>query len=372
MSSFDIVIVGGGIAGLSLAAALHGRSVLVLEAEDQHGQHSSGRSAALFTRSYGNAIVRDLTVRSDAFFQAPPAGFADAALTAPRPCLYVASPGRLPELRRFVREVGTECPGIEIVERLDPNPWGVPLDPEVAGAGAVDRAAMDIDAHAFLTGFRNMAKRHGAVLSLSTRFLRAARSTAGWAITTSRGQLECRILVDAAGAWADEVAAEAGIRPVGLQPKRRTLACVEVERAVRADWPFVVDLDMTFYFKPDAGRLIISPADETLVPPGDAYAEEWDVAVAIDRIEKATGMKMTRLISSWAGLRTFMPDERPVVGVDPASPGFFWFAGQGGFGLQTAPALAALGASLLLRRQLNEQDEELAAALSPKRGSLPA
>jgi D-arginine dehydrogenase len=370
LKSFDIIIVGGGIAGMSLAAALAGRSVLILEAEAQPGYHASGRSAAIFTKTYGNAVVRELSKLSEPFFRTPPLTFADAPLTGPRQCLYVVGEARRDELTRFVRDLSPEIPDLEVLDDLRDNAWRLPLEPSAAQAGALDRDAMDIDAHGLLSSYRRAATKNGATIALSTRFTSAAQQGENWIVTTSEGLVRSSFLVNAAGAWADEVASRAHISPLGLQPRRRTLACVDVDHEVSSGWPFVVDLDVTFYFKPDIGRLIVSPGDETPVAASDAYADHWDVAVAIDRLEKATSMKVTRLISSWAGLRTFAPDESPVVGPDPTSPRFFWFAGQGGFGLQTAPALATLGAKLLLDHVKGEQWAKLAGAVSPGRPCL--
>jgi D-arginine dehydrogenase len=341
--SFDIAIVGAGMAGASLAAEVAGHaSVLLLEAEDQPGYHSTGRSAAFWAESYGGPFVQPLTSASGPFLERH-------GLLGPRGALYLADGDGLAALAaleaEFGGDVGFERLGRDRLEAVVPG-----LRPGWV-AGLLEPSCADIDVAGLHGLYLASARRQGATVATAAE-VRALRREGGlWTIETAAGTYHAGIVADAAGAWSDRVAALAGAEPVGLQPYRRTLMQLRVAPPAPAGLPLVIDALGRFYFKPEAGgRLWLSPHDETPCDPCDCAAEELDVAEAIDRLERTVDWKVERVERSWAGLRTFAPDRRPVYGFDPIVPGFFWCAGQGGFGIQTAPAAAKLAAALLLGR----------------------
>jgi D-arginine dehydrogenase len=339
----DIAIIGAGMAGASLAAAVAGEaSVLLLEAEDQPGYHSTGRSAAFWAESYGGPFVQPLTTASGPFLESH--GF-----LAPRGGLHIAGPDGLDALAALESEFG-ERVGFERLDRAGLEA----LLPGLRGqwvAGVLEPSCRDIDVAGLHGFFLAQARRNGAKLLTGAGVSGLRREGGSWAVETAAGSFRTGLIVDAAGAWADRVAALAGAAPVGLQPYRRTLSQLRVDPPVRSDLPLVMDALERFYFKPEAGgRLWLSPHDETPCDPCDCAPEELDVAIAVDRLEQAVDWKVERVERSWAGLRTFAPDRRPVYGFDGAAPSFFWCAGQGGFGIQTAPAAAKLAADLLLGR----------------------
>ncbi|HZT01034.1 MAG TPA: FAD-binding oxidoreductase [Steroidobacteraceae bacterium] len=348
MEAFDFAVVGAGIAGVAVAAQIAGRGrTLILDSEPQAGRHATGRSAALFTKLYGNAAVRALTAASEPFFRNPPPGFSEHPLLAPRACVWIApatESDALPALARLHAAVaGGRLLSADEVEARVPI-----LRAGQAAAGLIDEEAADIDVHGLHGGYVRQARAQGAVFALDCRLERAVARGPGWELQTSRETFAARTLINAAGAWADEVAAAAGVAPRGLQPLRRTIVCVDLtERLDLAACPFTVTVSEDFYMKTEAGRLLISPADETPSAPCDAQPEEIDIAVAIDRLETLTHAAVRRVVASWAGLRTFSHDRSPIVGFDPGAGGFFWLAGQGGFGVQTAPALSRWAAALL-------------------------
>lgn len=368
----DVAIVGGGIAGASLAAHVAAeRSVALLEREDQPGYHSSGRSAALFSETYGNAVVRALSVGSRSFLSGPPAGFADHPLLTPRGALHVGGTAHEAHLARMLEEVSRLVPGTRRVSGEEARGFVPVLRPDRVTSGVYEPDAMDIDTNALLIGFLRVAKGRGARVVTGAEAAAVAFDGARWRIETRAGEVRAAILVDAAGAWADELAAIAGARPLGLAPLRRTAFVFEPPPGVSPErWPIVIGADEDFYFKPEAGMILGSPADETPSPPTDAQAEELDVAIAVERIQEVADLPVRRIVRRWAGLRTFAPDKTPVVGFDPDLPGFFWLAGQGGYGFQTAPALSWSAAGLILRGALPPGIEDLgvtAEALSPTR-----
>lgn len=349
MTDFDIVVVGAGIAGASVAAeiAAH-RSVLLLEAESQPGYHSTGRSAAFWDESYGGPDVQPLTTASGPFLSDPPAEFHDRPLMRRRGALHIGTTAqsRLAAvmLADFARSgVEIQVAGRDMVERIVP---GIRMEWD---QGLWEPACCDIDVAALHAAYLRQAKRLGARLQCNAR-LHGARWLEGrWRIDVGAEQFTAKTLVNAAGAWADNVATIAGIKKLGIQPYRRTIAQLGIEPGAPADLPLVIALDGSFYFKPDAGgKLWLSPHDETATPACDAAPEELDVAVAIDRLQHVVDWQVKRVEHKWAGLRSFAPDRLPVIGADPANSAFFWLAGQGGFGIQTAPAAAKLAASQLV------------------------
>jgi len=338
---FDFAIVGAGIAGASLAAGLAGSArVVLLEAEDRPGYHATGRSAAFWTESYGGALIQPLTTASGPFLHEH--GFLGA-----RGALTLARDSELGALDAFTTTFAAL--GVR-VERLDRAALEARLPGLAAGwaQGAYEPDCCDIDVAALHQHWLAEAARGGAQLWCRARVERAARKDDGWDITLADGRsLRAATLINAAGAWADRVAEVAGIAPIGIQPYRRTVAQLRMDGPVAADLPLVLGIDERFYFKPEAGRLWLSPHDETPSAPCDAAPEEIDVAVAIDRFAQVVDWPIAQLERKWAGLRSFAPDRLPVYGFDPAADGFFWFAGQGGFGIQTAPAAADLALRLL-------------------------
>lgn len=344
----DFLIVGGGIAGLSAGAQLarHGR-VVVLEAEAAVGFHSSGRSATFSHFGIGGATVRALTAHSRSFFLDPPEGFDAVARISP--ALFVASPAMVDELD----ELEAITRGLtDAVARLDERGMAdlcpaLRFGDAAVVAGFVHTEGLKLEPHALLQGYARTIRRHGGEVVTDAR---VATIAPRWRVTTEAGEaFEAPVLVNAAGAWADRVAAMAGVRPLGLQPLRRTVIVFDppADFSVR-DWPFVKTAADYVYLLPDAGRLLASPVDETPDEPCDAQPDELDIAVAAHRVGEFTTMEVRRIAHRWAGLRTFTADRVPVAGFAPDAPGFLWLAGQGGYGLQTAPAMAqAVGALAL-------------------------
>ena len=373
----DVVVIGAGIAGASLAFELSAtRRVLLLERESQPGYHTTGRSAALFTETYGNAVMRALTRASKPFLAAPPAGFSPTRLLSPRGTLLVARAEQLPALRRAQEECSALVDNLAWWTAAEVRARVPCFAPGQVAGGLLEPDAMDIDVHALHHGFlRGMRARDG-VLVCNAEVRALARYRGHWRVQTAAGEFAAPLLVDAAGAWADEVAQLAGALPIGLAPKRRTAITFDPPAAVSIDdWPAVIDIDEQWYFKPDAGRILASPADETPSPPCDAQPDEYDVAVLVDRLARLTTLQVPRIHARWAGLRSFAADRTIVAGFDPDVPGFFWLAGQGGYGIQTAPAAARAAAALLEGGPLPADIAGLgvdAEALAPGRASLRA
>jgi D-arginine dehydrogenase len=353
-SVFDVAIVGAGIAGASLAWRLAPHlHVALLEREPQPGYHSTGRSAAMFIESYGPPAVRALTRASRAFYESPPPSFADMPLLAPRGALYLALPGQEPQLdetRAELEAAGCVLKQLTRDEVLERVPC---LRSEAVYAALLDDDAQDIDVHALHQGFLRGLRGQGGVLRTSAGLQGAARSGAGanvhWELRLAEGNaIRCRHVVNAAGAWADEVAALFGAALVGLVPCRRSAFTFKAPDGVDASrWPAVVGIDESFYFKPDAGQLLGSPANADATFPHDVMPEELDIATGIARIEGVSTLQIRRPSSTWAGLRSFVRDGELVIGWDDACDGFFWLAAQGGYGIQSAAGASELAAALL-------------------------
>ncbi len=374
MDSVDVIVIGAGMAGASAAYELsESGSVLLLEREDRPGYHTTGRSAAVFAPAYGNLPIRQLTAASRMFYEQNAGGLSDQPVLHPRGELLIARPDQLASLDRAEAELRKQ---IDRLERLDAD--GViehlpVLRPGYAAAALADDSAMDMDVAAIHQGFLNGFRQRGGRLVVDAEVTNLKKTASGWEIVSKAGAFHAEVVVNAAGAWADEIAALAGASNIGLVPKRRTAFIFDPKEAIDPAWPVVVDVDETFYFKPESGLLLGSPADETPSPPTDAQPEELDVAIAVDRIEQATRWTVARVTRRWAGLRSFVADKTPVVGFDPACPGFFWLAGQGGYGIQTAPALARVASALVQGAPMSEDILALglhADVLSPERPEL--
>lgn len=377
LGDFDVAIAGAGMAGASLAYALAPRlRVVVLERESQPGYHTTGRSAALFSEVYGNDLVRALSRASRAFLESPGAGFAEHPLLTPRGTLFFAAAGQLAQLQALHAEIAPRaaalrwCAAAEVCARVPA------LRPEAAQAGLFEPDASDIDVHALHQGYLRGARARGASIVCNAEIESARYAAARWTLVTRAGRCSAALVVNAAGAWADTLAELAGAARLGLTPLRRT--ALVFEDAGHWDcrhWPLAVDIDEQMYFKPDAGRLLASPADETPSPPCDAQPDELDVAILLDRLERMTLLRPRRITGRWAGLRTFAADRSPVAGFDAHAPQFFWLAGQGGYGIQTAPALAQFSASQILGHGLPDQlaaQGVTVAGLSAQRFAAPA
>jgi len=361
----DFLIIGGGIAGAGAAARLatHG-SVTVLEMEDALGRHATGRSAAIYIRNYGNATLRALNAASEPVLETPD-GISDHSLLTPRGEMLIATEDELDAFNAYLK-------GADGMEILTPDE-AVALFPllrkEGIAAAAIERDAKDIDVDRLLQGFARLAKKHGAEFIVRAPANSIQRTGSVWQVETPQGIFEAPVLINAAGAWADKVAGLAGVRKVSLVPMRRSAAIVPPPEGLDiTSWPLVASASEAWYAKPDAGKFMVSPADEDPVEPHDAWADDMVLAEGLHRFEQAVTMDVTRVEHSWAGLRSFVPDRTPVVGFAPDADGFFWLAGQGGYGVQTAPALSQLVADLCLNRT-PQLAADVVRALDPARFS---
>jgi D-arginine dehydrogenase len=343
----DFVVVGAGIAGASIAASLAERgSVAVLDMEEHAGYHTTGRSAALYSKIYGNAAIRALTRASHAFLFRPPEGFASHPLVLPRPTLYFARSDQAASLERMRADDDVKA-GTELIDANRAASMVPIFRAGYLNAAALDPDSADIDVHELHQAFLRKARALGGRIVLGAP-VREARSNGGtWTVSTAQESFVAAVVVNCAGAWGDEFAQLAGVRPLGLRPLRRTAMRIEAPTGCDVTrWPVAIDVDEEFYFKPEAGALLLSPADEHESPACDVQAEEIDVAIAVDRFEGATTLRVERVTRRWAGLRVFTPDRTPAVGFDDQARGFFWLVGQGGYGIQTSPALARIAAAL--------------------------
>ncbi len=352
MTTTDFLVIGGGVAGLSAAARLarHGR-VVVLEAEEAHGYHSSGRSVSFSHFGIGDAIVRGLTAYSQPFFENQPEDFCPTPLCRVMPSLYVSGEETMPALEALHAQMARFTDTVEWIGETEMTALCPILrtGPGAAVRGVVDRSGLKLDADALLQSFARAARGAGAELHTGRRIASIARQGQDWSVRTEgEEEWSAPVLVNAAGAWADRIAALAGVAPLGLEPKRRTIIVVDPPAGMDVGhWPFAHSIVGDFYMMPEAGQLLVSPADEVPDDPGDAQPEDYDIALAADRLEHYTTLSVTRIAHRWAGLRSFVADRVPTAGFAPDAPGFFWLAGQGGYGLQTAPAMAEIVETLV-------------------------
>ena len=339
---FDIAVIGAGIAGASVAAELAGHAtVVVLEAEDVAGYHATGRSAAFWSETYGGPAIQPLTSASGQPLR-------DGGFLEPLGSLHIGRAEDQAAIDAFLAAfAGTHVR----LERVDPAAWVPGLRPDWV-LGVSEPSCAYIDVAALHAACLVKLRRAGGHVVTRAGLESATRQGGTWRIETKGGVFAAKVIVDAAGAWADPVGARCGVAPLGIQPYRRTVVQLRTDPPATPGIPHVADIGGRFYFKPEAGgRLWLSPHDETPTDPCDAAPEEIDVAVAIDRFEGVVDWRVAAVERRWAGLRSFAPDRLPVYGFDADVPGFFWFAGQGGFGIQTAPAAASLAAALILNRE---------------------
>ncbi|NKB53971.1 MAG: FAD-dependent oxidoreductase [Rhizobiaceae bacterium] len=343
----DIIVIGAGIAGASVAAELAKKQrVILVEMESQPGYHTTGRSAAMFVPSYGPAPIRALTRASAAFFNNPDKDFKIKSLLSSRPVMMIAREDQLEAMHILKSEISqnTIIRDLSSVEISRMNPL---LKENYATAGLLDVEAYDIDVDALHQGYLQRFKDRGGELRTNFQIDHLVKNSGCWEVSAAGKQLKSPIVVNASGAWADELTDLAGFQRVGLTPKRRTMVVIDSpEGTATATLPMTIDIEEQFFLKPEAGQLLLSPADETPSPPCDAQPEELDIAIGVDRIESAFDFSVRRIQSSWAGLRSFVTDKVPAVGFLDKDESFFLLAGQGGYGIQSSPALSRMAAAL--------------------------
>lgn len=352
---YDFLIIGAGISGTAAAFELsaHG-TVCIIEAESMPGYHSTGRSAALFTPNYGDPIVRRINQVSKPFFQSPPADFCNAPLLTPRGQLTVAMPGYTEKLTHLLKQ---SLPGaiIESLTAAEACELAPLLNPKQVESAAFEADVADIDVATLHQGFLGSVKRSGGNLVCSMRVEQIIRKQGAWEVSGNGQTMHGKTLINAAGAWADQVAIMAGAAPTQLVAKRRTAIIVDLSQYITTSMqiPAIDFADCNSYLKPEAGKLMVSPGDETPIEPQDAWPEDLDIAILVDWLESRTQIEVQRVEHSWAGLRTFAPDDIPAVGYDPIVEDFFWLAGQGGYGIMMSPALGVATASLITTGKLS-------------------
>ena len=367
----DVIVIGAGIAGASAADALAADcKVVLLEREPQPGYHTTGRSAALFAPVYGPAPIRALTRASAAFMSSPPEGFADSPILSPRGAVFIAREDQLPAMQELHDELRAEG-NFEELEEAGIRGLQPLVSEGYAAAGLYDVNCEDIDVATLHQGFLRRARARGCTTVTKAEVLSLEQLGDGWRVHTTAGQFEAPRVVNAAGAWADALGQMAGAEPIGLIPKRRTAMQIAApDGAEVGGWPIVVDVQEEFYVKPVARQLLLSPANEDHDVPSDVQPDELDIAICVDRVERAFDFRVGRIETRWAGLRSFVADKCPVAGYSAEVPGFFWLAGQGGYGIQTSPALGELAAGLVLGKPLPQAmvDEGVdLATLAPER-----
>lgn len=371
---FDVVIIGGGIAGAGAGYELAraGKKVVLLERESQPGYHTTGRSAALFAETYGNAPIRALTVASREFLMNPPPGFAAVPILTPRGALHIGSTAQSAELDSKFEDMRKLVPSVKRLGAAETQAMMPILKPEAVSGGALaEPDAMDIEVHALHNGLLRGMTAAGGRMVTDAEVTGIGRTGADWQVESSKGVFVAPVVINAAGAWSDVIGRMAGVKPIGLQPKRRTAVTFDPPNGMDIHaWPMIVDADEEWYFKPDAGRILLSPCDETDSEPCDAQPDEMDIAIAVDRLETVSTLQVRRLASKWAGLRSFVADRTIVCGFDAEKSGFFWLSAQGGYGIQTSAAMARVAGALAQGRGLPQDVADLGVTeqdLSPSR-----
>ncbi len=347
-NQYEIIIIGAGIAGVAAGAYMaENARVLILEMEDQPGYHATGRSAAFFTTTYGNELSRKIGRIVAPFFQNPPDELTDVALLHPRNSIFVGREDQVDKLNHVAEQLGTDVTPITGSEICEHVPI---LNLESIAAGLLDNTGGELDSNALLQGYIKQLRRHGGTIENRARVEALNYEKGIWTVTTRDEKYTAPVIVNAAGAWADSIAELTDLKSLNVDTLKRTAILVDAPDGTDvSSWPMIVDIGAEIYFKPDAGLILISPADESPGPACDAQPDEIDIAIAIDRFETMTTVEVRRINHQWAGLRTFAKDRNPIVGFDPRSEGFFWLAGLGGFGIATAPALAQLTNNLICK-----------------------
>ncbi|RQP21342.1 NAD(P)/FAD-dependent oxidoreductase [Piscinibacter terrae] len=350
--NYDFLVVGGGIAGVAVGSelALHG-SVLLIDRESSLSYHTTGRSAAISMESYGNALIRQLTCASRGFFENPPSELTDDALSSPRGALIVGDDAHWGKLNARYQAVVQQVPSAQWLDRKAVAEMA-PFLGEQWIAGIHEPSAFDLDVHAIHGAFLRGIRLRGGLVRTEAEIAHARRTGSAWTVKLMNGDtVQAGTIVNASGAWADVVAERCGATRLGIQPLLRTVVVVDPERDVTR-CPYIGTVDEQLFIKPDVGRLMVSPCDETPSEPCDALPDELGVAIAMDRLENATTLRPRRVLNRWAGLRIFVPDRSPLIGADPAHESFIWCAALGGYGIQTAPAMARLCAALATHQAL--------------------
>lgn len=361
----DIAIVGAGIAGIGLAAELAADyRVTVIEQESRPAYHSTGRSAAIFLRNYGNAVIRALNAASAPLFENPDKALFPNPLISQRGALFTAAEAARADLDALL----DSADGLREISPDEAVAMVPILRRDLLVGAAYEPDAQDIDVHALHEGWLRKARSAGATVLVDTPLDRAERAGGKWRIETPKGSIASDIIVNAAGAWADTVAARCGLLPLGIQPMRRSIAVLPAPPDMDISrWPLFDDVAESWYAKPQGGKLYVSPSEEIPVEPHDAFPDDMILAEGLDRFVNATTYQLTRVERSWAGLRSFAPDHTPVVGFSRETEGFFWLAGQGGYGIQTSPALSRLAGQLIRRAEPEAALLPIVDALSPNR-----
>lgn len=352
MKQFDIIVIGAGIAGASIAAHLSSNAqVVVLEMEERAGYHTTGRSAASFEPNYGPPPMLAFTRASAGFFNEPPQGFRDGPLLLQRDSIFFMPEGQEQQAERLLK---TSAGLVEISNATARQAFPI-LRENYAVRSFLDANTGDIDVDLLHRGYLKLFKERGGTMLLNAQVTGLHYNAGHWQLTTAQGMITAPIVVNAAGAWGDEIAKLAGIKPIGLTPKRRSIGLIpldHIEPREFAHWPAVTDVGETWYAKPQSGKLMVSSADATPVEPHDAYADDMAIAEGVERLMNATTLEVERMDHSWGGLRTFANDGNPVIGFERSAEGFFWLVGQGGYGIQTAPSLSQLAAQMVLQKPL--------------------
>jgi D-arginine dehydrogenase len=347
--SFDIIVIGAGIAGASVAAHLaEHASVAILDMEDRAGYHTTSRSASSYEPNYGPKPILALTRASREFFMSPPDGFADAPIFTKRGSLVLEAKGQEQQAGNFL----AKAVDIEELSEAECRNLVPAIREGYATRGFLEAATGGLDVDLLHRGYLKLFKQRGGVLKLEAGATKVTKSAGQWHIETPQGEFITKLIVNTAGAWGDQLALLAGVKPVGLIPKRRSIGVISVPEHDVMKWPFMVDCAESWYAVPQSGKLLVSSADVTPVEPHDAYADDEAIAIGIDRLMQATTIDVQRLEHSWGGLRTFSPDTAPVVGFDPSTDGFFWLVGQGGYGIQSSPALSRTAAAMILKQDI--------------------
>lgn len=370
----DYIIIGAGIAGASAAYELVNEAkVILIERESQLAYHSTGRSAAIYMQAYGNKTVRGLTKNSFEFYSNPPKGFSDTPLLKERGAIFLATKEQKELAEHHYREMKNEVDNLELLENEDLQSLVPVINTDRYITGIFEKDAMDIDTHAVHQGYINGFKEKGGNLITNCLIRSINHHDDIWCLDTTKGQFKAPMIINAAGAWADQIASLAGIKNINLEPKKRSVVYLSIEDHDINNWPYVGDISESFYFKPDSGKLFVSPCDEIPITPCDAKPSDLDIALAVNNLEAVTNIEVKKIDHTLAGLRSFVADRTPVVGEDKDAPGFFWLVGQGGYGFQTAPAIANCCRMLLTRKCFPESLKKLGVseeALSPNRISI--